>query len=97
MTYANATERQALISGFRELADFLESNPNVPAPTYAGVLVFPPSASDEENRREVDVIASLIGAGTKTYSSRCHYATSRQFGAVEYRAVAIPEDGSKEQ
>ena len=30
MTYANAIERQAVISGLRELADFLESNPDVP-------------------------------------------------------------------
>ena len=33
MTYANAIERRALLSGLRELADYLESNPDVPAPT----------------------------------------------------------------
>jgi hypothetical protein len=97
MTYADPTERQELISGLRELADFLESNPDVPAPAYIGVLVFPPSASDEENQREVDVIAALIGSGTRTYSSHRHYATSRQFGPVEYRVVAIPADENKEQ
>jgi len=32
MTYANAKERSDLISGLRELADFLEQNPEVPAP-----------------------------------------------------------------
>jgi hypothetical protein len=32
MTYANAEERSDLISGLRELADFLEQNPEVPAP-----------------------------------------------------------------
>ena len=48
MTYANSAERQALICGLRGLADFLESNPDVPAPTYIDVLVFPPSASDVE-------------------------------------------------
>ncbi len=62
MTYASATERQALISGLRELAGFLESNPDVPAPAYTGLLVFPPSAADDEKRREIDVIASLIGS-----------------------------------
>ena len=97
MTYAHAIERQALISGLRELADFLETNPDVPAPAYTGVLVFPPSPSDEENRREVDVIAALIGSGTRTYSTHRHYATSRWFGPVEYRAVAIPADENKEQ
>ena len=97
MTYASATERQALISGLRELAGFLESNPDVPAPACIDFLVFPPCASDGERRREVDVIASLIGAGTETSSSYRHYTTSRRFGPVEYRAVAIPADENKEQ
>jgi hypothetical protein len=96
MTYANATERQALICGLRELADFLESNPDVPAPTYTDVLVFPPSASDAEKQREIDVIASRIGSGPQTYSSYRHYQTSRRFGPVQYRAVAIPAN-DKEQ
>jgi len=97
MTYANATERQALIYGLRALADYLESNPDVPAPTYTDVLVFPPSASDAEKQREIDVIASRIGSGTQTYSSYRHYQTSRRFGPVQYRAVAIPADENKEQ
>ena len=50
MTYANAIERQALICGLRELADFLEINPDVPTPSYTDVLVFPPFASDAEKR-----------------------------------------------
>jgi hypothetical protein len=97
MTYANAVERQALISGFRALADFLESNPEVPAPAYTDVLVFPPFASDVEKRSEIDVIASRIGSGTVTYFSYRHYQTSRRFGPVQYRAVAIPADENKEQ
>ncbi len=97
MTYASVIERQALISGFRELADFLEGNPEVPAPKYAYMLVFPPLASDAENRSEIDVIASRIGSGTEISSPRSHYVTSRQFGPVEYRAVAIPSDENKEQ
>ncbi|MGH3403556.1 MAG: hypothetical protein ACRDRJ_13815 [Streptosporangiaceae bacterium] len=96
MTYANATERQALIGGLRALADFLESNPEIPAPAYTDVLVFPPFASDADKRREIDVIASRIDSGTVTYSSYRHYQTSRRFGPVQYRAVAIPADENKE-
>jgi hypothetical protein len=96
MTYADAIERQALICGLRELADFLETNPDVPAPAYTDVLVFPPSVSDAEKRREIDVIASRIGSGTVTYSSYRHYQTSRRFGPVQYRAVAIPADENQE-
>jgi hypothetical protein len=97
MTYANATERQALISGLRELAGSLEGNPDVPAPAYADLLVFPPGVSDDEKKREIDVIASLIGSGADPFSSYRHYQTSCRFGSVEYRAAAIPANENKEQ
>jgi hypothetical protein len=96
MTYANSTKRQALISGLRALADFLESNPDVPVPEYTDVLVFPSSASDAGKRREIDVIASRIGSVAESFSSYRHYQTSRRFGPVEYRAVAIPADENRE-
>jgi hypothetical protein len=97
MTYATQAERQALISGLRELASFLENNPEVPAPKYTDVLVIPLHASDARNRSEIDMIASRIGSGIKISSRYRHYVTSRHFGPVEYRAVAIPSDENKEQ
>lgn len=97
MTYANEIERQALIDGLHELAYFLESNPEVPAPKYTDVLVFPPHTSDTGNRSEIDAIASRIGSGIEISSTHRHYVTSRQFGPVGYRAVAIPSDENKEQ
>ena len=96
MTYASPPQRQALISGLRALADFLENNPDVPAPEYTDVLVFPPPAPDTEKRRQIDVIASRIGSGTETTPSHRHYQTSRRFGPVGYRAVAIPADENTE-
>ena len=95
MAYARPSQRRALIYGFRALADFLESNPDVPAPEYTDVLVFPPSASDAEKRRQIDVIASRLGSAAETFSTYRHYQTSRRFGPVEYRAVAIPADEKK--
>jgi|ERR1017187_7636536 hypothetical protein len=97
MTYANATGRQALISGLRELAGFLEGNPDVPAPACTGLLVFPPGVSDDEKKREVDVIASLAGSEAEPFSFYRHYQTSRRFGPAEYHAAAIPVDENKEQ
>ena len=96
MTYASPPQRRAFISGLRALADFLEGNPDVPAPEYTDVLVFPPSASDAEKRRQIDVIASRIGSVAETFSTYRHYQTSRRFGPVEYRAVAIPADENTE-
>jgi hypothetical protein len=98
MTYADNKERQAFIAGLRELADFLEINPKVPAPKHtADVLVFPPFASDDEKNREIDCIASRIGSASKRYCG--HYTAARRFGPIEYRAVAIPADetGSAEE
>jgi hypothetical protein len=98
VTYANSAGRQALISGFRALADFLERNPEVPAPKYTDVHVFPPDdLPDAEQQHEVDIIASRIGSGIEITAYRHHYQTSRQFGPVAYRAVAIPSDARKEQ
>lgn len=96
MSYADTTERQAFIAGLRELAEFLETSPDVPAPEYGtDVLVFPPSVSYSDKKREVDVIASRIGSETMT-SRGGHYSASRRFGPVGYRAVAIPDGETTE-
>jgi hypothetical protein len=88
MTYANATERQALIFGLRALADYLESNPYVPAPGYSDVLAFPPDGDCAGMRAEIDVIAERIGVEARE-TVHGHYVAARSFGPVEYRAVAI--------
>lgn len=96
MSYADTTERQAFIAGLRKLAEFLEINPRVPVPEYgAEILVFPPSSPDDEKRREIDLVAFLIGSGTAT-SCGGHYSASRRFGPVGYRAVAIPASETTE-
>jgi hypothetical protein len=97
MTYhASGNERDRLISGLHALAEFLHDHPSVPAPRWTDVLVFPPNGTDEEQRAEIDVIASRIGAETSE-SARGHYSCSISFGPVEYRAVAIPAHENKEQ
>jgi len=44
--YADDSERVRLIAGFRALATFLEDQPDVPAPRWVSVLVFPPDGAD---------------------------------------------------
>jgi hypothetical protein len=91
MTYASPAERHDLISGLRALADFLEDNPEIPAPFGADFLVFPSRVSDGDGRVEIDRIAAMIGSPVVDRTARNeHYVTSRRFGAVEYRAVFIP-------
>jgi hypothetical protein len=97
--YANTSRRSQLIAGLRDLAEYLESNPDVPAP-WGGttVYVFPPDGSNDERRAEIDTIASRVD--TQPYEfTPSHYVASRYFGPVEYRAIAIdrdPEDSDGE-
>jgi hypothetical protein len=91
MAYANDAERGSLIAGLRALATFLEEHPGVPAPRWTDVLVFPPGSTDREMQREVDAIAALIESEVSDETAAdSHYTTSRDFGPVQYRAVAIP-------
>jgi hypothetical protein len=89
--YANSEERERLIAGLRALADFLDENPQVPAPRYTDLFVFPSRRTDAEMFAEIDVIARQIGATASDADSPAgHYSAVRQFGPVHYRAVAIP-------
>ncbi len=89
--YGNDEERVRLIAGLRDLADFLDQNSEVPVPCRADVLVFPTEASDAEMFAEIDTIAELIGsAASDADNPRGHYSAVRNFGPVQYRAVAIP-------
>ncbi len=57
--YANDEQRVRLIAGLRDLAVFLEQNPDVPAPSRADLLIFPPEASDAEMFAEIVSIQAL--------------------------------------
>jgi hypothetical protein len=99
--YASDQERTRLIAGLRSLAEFLDQNPQVPAPRYTDLLVFPSRGTDAETFAELDVIAEQIGVTASQNDTRDgHYIASRYFGPVQYRAVAIPQaarnDGNEE-
>jgi hypothetical protein len=92
MNYSSNDEKRVrLIAGLRDLADFLDQKPLVPVPWGTDVLVFPAEASDAEMFAEIDTIAELIGStASDADSPRGHYSAVRDFGPVQYRAVAIP-------
>lgn len=95
--YANPEERARVIAGLRDLADFLDRNPQVPAPRFTDLFVFPPSGSDVEMFAEIDVIAALIGTTASVADSPAgHYSAVRDFGPVQYRAIAIPHSARHE-
>lgn len=93
--YADPGQRARLIAGLRDLAIFLESNPEVPAPIYSNVFTFPPDNGCAEMRAEIDTIAARLGV--IACETDGHYIATRSFGPVEYRAVAIPHRNDSEQ
>ena len=96
--YANSEERTELIVGLRDLAEFLNNNPDIPAPPRTDMLVFPPVGSDAEMFAEIDVIAGQIGATASNADSPAgHYSAYRDFGPVQYRAVAIPHSARPDE
>jgi hypothetical protein len=96
MAYADTSQRAALIGGLRALADYLESNPEVPAPIYSDVFTFPPDGNWAAMRAEIDAIAARLGV-TGHETGGGHYVATRSFGPIEYRAVAIPRNSDNEQ
>lgn len=94
MTFANPTERAHLIRGFRGLADYLDSIPELPAPIYSTVYAFP--RGDWAGMcADIEAIAAFLRVPAGITASG-HYVAVRAFGPVEYRAVAIPP-GSGDQ
>jgi hypothetical protein len=97
MTYADSTERTVFISGLRELADYLESNPEIPAPIYSTVYVFPSDESWPGMCADIEATAARMGVPARRTIGG-HYVVTRDFGPVEYRTVAIPpKDGSTDE
>jgi hypothetical protein len=96
MNHADSTVRAAIISGLRELADYLESNPEVPAPAYPVVHTFPPADDWLQMRAEIDATAVRLGVNAHLTGGG-HYVAARFFGPVEYQAVAIPRKNDDER
>lgn len=88
-------DRAALTAALRELADFIDTHPDLPVPDLpsgATVQIFP-CGSDDEARVEVDRIAAILGRTAETTEWQRHHRVERSFGGrVTYRAVAIPQD-----
>ena len=90
--YANEEERTRLIAGLRDLAEFLNANPDVPAARRTEMLVFPPEGTDAQMFAEIDAVAGRLGVIASDVGSPAgHYSAVLGFGPVQYRAVAIPQ------
>lgn len=86
--------RTAFATGLRELADFIEANPELPIPRSSTVIhYFPQQAPDAEMCTEIDRIAEILGTEIDPdHLPHGHYTTSRCFGPISYEAAAILAD-----
>jgi hypothetical protein len=85
--------RAEFVAGLRELADYLESHPDLPVPfrsaTVGPYLGYPSPETDESRRAEVDRIAAVLGVDPEWNYDSTHYTASRAFGPIAYQATAI--------
>jgi hypothetical protein len=87
------TDRAQLITGLRQLADYLDTHPTIPI-TRSGLelLSFPSKHnSDQAERTEVDHVAALLDRiACDDTADGGHYTVSRSFGPVTYKFIHIP-------
>ena len=90
--------RHQVITGLRELADFLEANPGVPVPEYGDTFdVFAQEGDDTRSAALVDHVAELLNVPVNDDRPHGgHYRASRSFGRMAYRIVHIPEQRRRE-
>ncbi|MCW2882524.1 MAG: hypothetical protein JWQ95_6624 [Sphaerisporangium sp.] len=83
--------RDAVIAGLKDLATFLEANPEIPVPRQGvTALYFPDRTIDAEMTAEIDQIALRLGSSIDPEDvSYGQYRTGIDFGPVTYEAIAI--------
>ncbi|WP_242888068.1 hypothetical protein [Actinomadura litoris] len=85
--------RHQVITGLRDLADFLEDNPAAPVSAYGNSLeAFAQEDEETLSAAVVDQAAELLGVPVQDRRPQGgHYTASRSFGRITYRVVHIPD------
>lgn len=82
-------DRTAIITGLRDLADFLDAHPGIPITGCVPLYHFADHGTDADQRAEIEQIAALLGSPVEEQTPYGHYVTTISFGPIQYRAVAI--------
>lgn len=90
--FPNPVPRDQIISGLRQLADYLDAHPAIPVAPYGWeLLVGTYRTSDPDGIAEIDRIAANLGVTAQgDIADGDHYAAIRTFGPITYRAFHIP-------
>jgi hypothetical protein len=88
---ADPPARGQVISGLRQLADYLDHHPAVPVHESGwDLLVFACPDTEETGRAEVDQIASVLGVqAALDAAGGSHYTATKAFGRITYHFVHI--------
>ncbi len=82
--------RQAFITGLRDLASYLDTNPGIPVPVHGTEIYMSATLVDHGGCAEVDRFARQTGVPvTDNTASSGHYTAVRSFGPVLYRMIAL--------
>lgn len=83
-------DRLAYINSLRNLADFLDTNPDIPIPDVTLTANYYPHGTDEEICDQVNRVARLLSADIDTHGLAFgHISTGIAFGLAEYKAVGL--------
>ena len=87
--------RQRLIDGLRDLAAFLEQNPDLPVNGYASIDYCVDGDDDTTGLENLAAVADLAGVAVTDVGDRpvtaqtTHFYARRRFGPVAYEAAYI--------
>jgi hypothetical protein len=91
-TFPGQAPRADIISGLRQLADYLDTQPQIPVAPYGWDLLISTHTSDDSGgKAEIDRIAALLGVPVHDETDAGgHYNATRAFGPISYVAFHIP-------
>ncbi len=83
--------RADITAGLRQIADYLDAHPDLPAAPYGwDLLVATHGDTDTEAAAEVDRIAAILGVPVDDQTrDGGHYTANKTFGPITYRAFHI--------
>jgi hypothetical protein len=89
---ADLLARTQIITGLRQLADYLDANPDIPVNEYGWTLMtFARRDDDTAGRAEVDQVAKGLTVPVSDDTGGGHYTAARTFGRITYEFIHVTQ------
>ena len=90
---ADLLARTQVISGLRQLADYLDNHPDVPVCEFGwDILTFPREDTEVAGRAEVDRVAAILGVHPDDeIADHGHYTARNTFARITYEIIHITD------